>query len=139
MGFYHVYSPAEYFSAFSFCLDCCVWVALSAGWKFTVPLNCGVCSLWVGLDWWLVKVPWLGELVPVFWWVQLDLFSLECSEVYSSESWVFVCLAWLWAARLLIFRVLFLFCWRIIVVCLVLELVGTSVELGFSVGMENLE
>ena len=52
-----------------------------------VPFNCGVCSLWVELDQWLVKVPWLGELVSVFWWVELDLFSLECSEVSSSESW----------------------------------------------------
>ena len=50
VGFYHIFSPAEYFSAFSFCLDCCIWGALSAGWKFMVPLNCGVCSLWVGLD-----------------------------------------------------------------------------------------
>ena len=32
-------------SASSFCLDCCVWGALSAGWKFMVPFNCGVCSL----------------------------------------------------------------------------------------------
>ena len=26
-----------------------------------------------------------GELVSVFWWVELDLFSLECNEVSSSE------------------------------------------------------
>ena len=38
MGFYYVPLPAEYFSAFSFCLDCCVWGALSVGWKFVVPL-----------------------------------------------------------------------------------------------------
>ena len=25
-------------SAFSFCLDCCVWGGLSVGWKFVVPL-----------------------------------------------------------------------------------------------------
>ena len=42
--------PAEYFSAFSFCLDCFIWVGLSVGWKFVVPLYCGACSLWVGLD-----------------------------------------------------------------------------------------
>ena len=52
-----------------------------------VPLYCGACSLWVGLDEWLVKVSWLGELASVFWWVELDLFSLECSEVSSSEFW----------------------------------------------------
>ena len=37
--------------------------------------------------WWLVKVSWLGKLVSVFWWVELDLFSLECNEVSSSEFW----------------------------------------------------
>ena len=39
-------------------------------------LYCGVSPLWVGLDGWLVKVSWLGKLVPVFWWVELDFFSL---------------------------------------------------------------
>ena len=41
--------------------------------------------LWVGLDRWLVKVSWLEKLVSVFWWVELDLFSLKCNEVSSSE------------------------------------------------------
>ena len=36
--------------------------------------------LWVVLYRWLVKVSWLGKLVSVFWWVELDLFSLECNE-----------------------------------------------------------
>ena len=47
-----------------------------------VPLYCGGYSLWVGLDKWLVKVreACIGVLV-----VQLDLFSLECNEVSSSE------------------------------------------------------
>ena len=31
------------------------------------------------------QVSWLGGLVPVFWWVELDLFSPECNEVSSSE------------------------------------------------------
>ena len=48
-------------------------------------LYCGVSSLWVGLDGWLVKVFWLGKLVLVFWWVELDFFSLECNEVSSKE------------------------------------------------------
>ena len=39
----------------------------------------------MGLDGWLVKVSWLGKLVWVFWWVELDFFSLECNEVSSSE------------------------------------------------------
>ena len=39
----------------------------------------------MGLDTWLVKVSRLGELVSVFWWVELDFFSLECNEVSSNE------------------------------------------------------
>jgi len=50
-----------------------------------IPLYCIGFSLWVGLDEWPVKVSWLGKLVSVFWWVELDLFSLECNEVPSSE------------------------------------------------------
>ena len=45
--------------------------------------------------------------------------------------------AWLWAACLLMFRVVFLFFWKISMVFLALELVGSSVELDFSVGMET--
>ena len=60
---------------------------LFVGWKFVVSLYCGGSSLWVELDEWLVKVSWLGKLVSVFWWVELDLFSLECNEVSSSEFW----------------------------------------------------
>ena len=45
----------------------------------------GVSSLWVGLYHWLVNVSWLGKLVLVFWWVELDFFSLECNEVSSNE------------------------------------------------------
>ena len=37
--------------------------------------------LWVGLDRWLVKVSWLGKLVSVFWWVELDSLFLEYNEV----------------------------------------------------------
>ena len=48
-------------------------------------LYCGVSSLWVGLYGWLVKVSWLRKLVSVFWWVVLDFFFLECSEVSSKE------------------------------------------------------
>ena len=48
-------------------------------------LYCGVSSLWVGLCRWLVKVSWLQKFVSVFWWVELDSFSLECNEVSSNE------------------------------------------------------
>ena len=30
---------------------------------------------------------WLGELVSVFWWVEMDLFSLKYHEVSGSEFW----------------------------------------------------
>ena len=50
-----------------------------------VPLYCGISSLWVGLDEWLVKVSWLGKLVSVFWWVELDFFSLVYNAVSNSE------------------------------------------------------
>ena len=49
-----------------------------------VPLYCGGCSLWVGLDEWLVKVSWLGKLASEYCWVELNLFSLEHNKVSSS-------------------------------------------------------
>ena len=49
---------------------------------------------------------------------------------------VSISLAWLWAAYLLMLRAVFLLCWRINMVCLALELVGSWVVLDFSVGME---
>ena len=58
---------------------------LSVFWQLVVPLYCGGSSLWVGLDEWLVKASWLGKLVLLFWWVELDFFSLECNEVSSNE------------------------------------------------------
>ena len=45
--------------------------------------------------------------------------------------------AWLREAHLLMFSVVFLFCWRISLMCLALELVGSLVEFGFRVGMET--
>ena len=50
MGIFPVPLPAGYFSAFSFCLYCCVWGGFSVFWQFVVPLYCEVPSLWVGLD-----------------------------------------------------------------------------------------
>ena len=75
--------------------------------------------------------------MPVFWWVELDLFSLKCNEVPVVSFGVYMGLAWLWAACLLTLRAVFLLCWRISTVCLALELVGCWVELGFSVRMEG--
>ena len=52
-----------------------------------VPLFYGGSSLWVWLDKWLVKVSLLVKLASVFWWVELDILSLEYNEVSSSEFW----------------------------------------------------
>ena len=58
---------------------------------------------------------------------------MKCPVVSFGVS---VGLAWLWAAYILMLRVVFLLCWIISRVCLALELVGSWVDLGFSVGME---
>ena len=50
-----------------------------------VPVYCGGSSLWVGLDEWLVKASWLGNLASMFWWVELHLFFLEYREMSNSE------------------------------------------------------
>ena len=34
-----------------------------------------------------MKVSWVGGLVPVFCWIELDLFSLEGFAVSRSEFW----------------------------------------------------
>ena len=49
---------------------------------------------------------------------------------------VYMGLMCLLAAYIFVLRVMFLLCWRISLVCLALKLVGSWVELGFSVGME---
>ena len=85
MGKYPVSLPAGYFSPFSPCLYFSGWGGLPVVWQFVVPLYCGGSLLWVGLDGSLVKVSWLGKLASVFWWVELDFFSLECNEVSSNE------------------------------------------------------
>ena len=107
----------------SFCLDFCIWGNFSAGWKFVVPLNCGVCSLWVELDQWLVKVSWLEELVSVFWWVEMDLLFLECNEVSSCQFLGFWGFGMALGSPFFNVHVFVPGCWRISMVCLSL---GTS-------------
>ena len=68
--------------------------------------------------------------------MELDFFSLECNEVSSNKLEMSVGMESLWAACILKLRAVFLCCWRICVVCLALELVGSLVVLGFSVGIE---
>ena len=74
----------------------------------------------------------------MFWSVELDLFCLECNEVSSSEFWGFYGSSMTFGSSILMIRVVFLLCWRIIVVCLSLDLVDSWMKLGFSVGVETL-
>ena len=50
---------------------------------------------------------------------------------------MFVGLLWLYAPPIILFTVVFLFCWRIAVGSLVLN-AGSSVEMAFHVDMETL-
>ena len=63
----------------------------------------------MGLDQCLVKVSWFGRFVPVFWWMELDLVSLKDSVGSSSVFWGVYGLIRLWAASLLMSKVVFLF------------------------------
>ena len=58
---------------------------------------------------------------------------MKCPVVSFEMSVGLVCL---WVACILKLRAMFPRCWRIYVVCLVLELIGSWVVLAFSVGME---
>ena len=66
-------------------------------------------------------------------WIFSLWSEVKCPVVHF---WVFMGLAWLWEACILMLRAVFLCCWRISMVCLAVELTGSWVELGFSVGME---
>ena len=70
-------------------------------------LHCGVSSPCVGLYRWLVKFSWLGKLVSVFWWVDLDSLwsAMKCPVMSYEMSMV---LGWLWAACILKLRAVFL-------------------------------
>ena len=84
-GIYPVPLPAGYSSVSYFVYIAEFGVAFLYSGSLWSSLYCGVSSLWVGLYRWLVKVTWLGKLVLVFWWVELDFFSLECNEMSSNE------------------------------------------------------
>ena len=55
--------------------------------------------------------------------VRYLLWSTKKFPVVSSG--MSMSLTWLWAACLLMLRIVFLYCWRINMVCLALELVGS--------------
>ena len=68
MGIHPVPLPAEYFSAFSSCLYCCVWGGLSVFWQFVeFSLLCSFFTVggvgWVACQGFLVREACVG--VPV--------------------------------------------------------------------------
>ena len=71
VGIYSVPLPAAYSCLYIQFILMCLVVFLYSGSLWS-SLYCGVSSLCVGLYRWLVKVSWLGKLVLVFWWVELD-------------------------------------------------------------------
>ena len=65
-------------------------------------------------------------------WIAFLWNAMKCPVVSFEVSMGLVRLL---DACILMLRVMFLHCWRISLVCLALKLVGSWVELGFSVGM----
>ena len=72
----------------------------------------------------------------MFWWVELDFFSLECNALSGSEFWGVYGFGMIWGSLSFNVQFVFLFCSRISVVCLALVFVGSWVELGFCVSMD---
>ena len=82
------------FLSYSFTWWIFIWLfmlfrLLCLGWPFGRLDFCGSSQLWspllwVGFDQWLFKVSWLGELVSVISWVELDVFFLDCNGMSSS-------------------------------------------------------
>ena len=87
MGFYFAPSSAAYFSVFSFCFTYCVWFLLFAGCRFIVPVVFGVCPQGVRLVQWVVWASWWRVLLPVFWWMRLDLVFLVGRTTSSGVFW----------------------------------------------------
>ena len=64
------------FSVFSFCLTYCVWGLLFTGCRFVVPVVFRVCSQWLRVVQWCVLASLWRGLLPVFWWMRLNLVFL---------------------------------------------------------------
>ena len=64
------------FFAFLFCLSSCVWGLFFSGCWFIVPIVFGFCPQWLRLVQWVVWAFLCRRLVPVFWWMRLDLVFL---------------------------------------------------------------
>ena len=87
MGFYLAPSSAAYFSVFSFCLIYSVCGLLFAGCWFIFPVVFGVFPQWMSLTQWPVQASLWRVLVPVFWWVGLDLVFLVGRAVSGGVFW----------------------------------------------------
>ena len=74
----------------------------------------------------------------MFWSIELDLISLEGSMVSSREFWGICGFAVALGSLAVNIADCVLFCWRISLGCLALELAGSWVELRLRVGMEGL-
>ena len=71
--------------------------------------------------------------------MELGFFSLECNGVTRNGLRDIKGFGIILSCLYIEAQGVFLCCWRICVVCLVLEFVGPWVELGFSVGMKALD
>ena len=80
-------SSAVCFSVFSFCLTYCVWGLLFAACWFIIPVVFGVCPQWLRLVQWVVWASWWRGLVPVFWWMRLDLVFLVGRTASGGVFW----------------------------------------------------
>ena len=76
---------------------------------------------WLG---WLVKVSCVGKFMSVFWWVELDFFSLECNEVSSNELWYVYGFGVTLGCLYLGAQGCVPCCWRICLVCPALKLLA---------------
>ena len=111
------------FSFFPFCFISFIHDQAERSW-FPLIVESGVCGwCWTNGLWWNLYLCSSG------WnWISSLWSAIKCPVVSFGLS---MGLALLWATNLLMFRVVFLFCWRISMVYLVLDLVGSWVKLGF--------
>ena len=79
----------------------------------------------------------IGGTYSVCWWMELDLTSLDGSEVFSSEFWGVHWFVMVWGRLSVNGRIVFQFLWGISIEYLVLELSGSWVVLDLSVGKEG--
>ena len=90
VGFYHVPSPAGYFSSFSFCLVCCVWGLFPWWLRWS--------SVWPqwgrpGFNPWVGKIPWRWKWqpTPVLWPRKFHGWrSLMGYSPWVTESWTWL-------------------------------------------------